>query len=287
MAIPPGSVFKIVSAIALLESRTLDARQSMDCQGYLTHPDGLRCAIYGRYGIGHGPVNLSDALAFSCNVYFFHHARAMEPAVISEWARNLGVGQPSGVNLPFEAAGSLPGDDDFRRSGPGKWRVADTQALAIGQSSLTMTPLQVVRLMAAVANGGYLVKPRLDVSETALSEKVVGLQPSTLDAVREGLERVVADSEGTAHRTVYLENLSIAGKTGTAETGAGRVDHAWFAGYAPAEQPRVALVVVLEHAGDGGSLAGPVAHRLFQRMQALGYFGPVETAEKSFPAGKG
>jgi len=91
--------------------------------------------------------------------------------------------------------------------------------------------------------------------------------------VRRGLQRVVADPDGTAHRTVYLDEVSIAGKTGTAETGGGRADHAWFAGYAPAERPRVALVVVLEHGGGAAEVAGPVVKKLVQRLDRLGYFG--------------
>jgi cell division protein FtsI/penicillin-binding protein 2 len=94
----------------------------------------------------------------------------------------------------------------------------------------------------------------------------------TLAAVRVGLERVVSDPRGTGHTTVQSDQVSIAGKTGTAETGGSAGDHAWFAGYAPAEQPRVAFVVVLEHAGDGSSAAGPLARRLAERMDQLGYF---------------
>ncbi len=100
----------------------------------------------------------------------------------------------------------------------------------------------------------------------------MGLKVSTLEEIREGLRRVVSDSKGTARETVFVESVAIAGKTGTAETGADRADHAWFAGYAPADNPKLAFVVVLEHSGSGGEVAGPVAKRLVLRMRQLGYF---------------
>lgn len=105
--------------------------------------------------------------------------------------------------------------------------------------------------------------------------------------MREGLCRVVEDPSGTAYDTVRLPHLAIAGKTGTAESGGPQQDHAWFAGYVPAESPRYAFVVVLEHAGSGATAAGSVARNLVQRMQQLGYFGGKETAEKPIPPGKG
>jgi penicillin-binding protein 2 len=159
-------------------------------------------------------------------------------------------------------------------------------SLAIGQGGLTATPLQVARMMAAVANGGRLVTPHViqrgqnsflrgsaegGAKEPDLAEKSSDplLSPAV---VREGLQRVVADRQGTAHATVFVESIAIAGKTGTAETGGGRAAHAWFAGYAPADRPRLAFVVVLEHAGSGGAAAGPVAKRLVLRMKELRMF---------------
>jgi penicillin-binding protein 2 len=103
-------------------------------------------------------------------------------------------------------------------------------------------------------------------------QPIKGLSDSTLNVIREGLERVVADPDGTAHETVFFSELAIVGKTGTAETGGDFPDHAWFAGYAPADTPKAAFVVVLEHAGHGGLAAAPVARHLVERMQQLGYF---------------
>jgi len=293
MAVPPGSVFKILSAVALLEASAVDPLEPFFCRGYLDQPDRLRCASYIRHGIGHGEVTLADALAQSCNVYFFHHAGRLGPGPLVDWALRFGFGRPTNVDLPGESAGCLPTPLSIESLEGHRWRPADTQAMAVGQGSLTATPLQVVCMMAAVANGGRLVTPHVvsglglpeladDQSPADLPElsddpirippprMIPGLQPETLAAVREGLARAVSHANGTAHGTVYLESVAVAGKTGTAQTGRDRTDHAWFAGYVPADRPRLALVVVLEHSGDGGEAAGPVAKRLILRMQQLG-----------------
>lgn len=288
MALPPGSVFKTVAAVAMLEGRTADPASPFFCQGYLHQPDHQRCAIYVRHGTGHGEVTLPRALAVSCNVYFFHHAEALNPAVLVQWADRFGFGRATGVDLPGEATGTLPTPDTIRRLEGHAWHSADTQAVTIGQGSLTATPLQIARLMAAVANGGQLVTPHVaravalpDDAQAPQAEAGVSftpprpireLKPETLAAIREGLNQVVADSEGTAHGTVYLETIAIAGKTGTAQAGAALADHAWFAGYVPADKPRMAIVVVLEHAGDAATAAGPVVRRLVRQMQQFGMF---------------
>lgn len=294
MAIPPGSVFKILSAIALLESNTIAADDMLHCRGYLNRPDRLRCLIYKTRGIGHGPVELSAALAQSCNVFFFHFAAESGPGPIVDWARRLGFGRPTGIDLPGETLGFVPSAVQRPPNRP-VWNPADTQALAIGQSELLVTPLQVGRLIAAVANGGMLVEPRvartLALDETpdaaddvaclapAVARRIEGLRPGTLEAVRPGLEAAVASPEGTAHRSVYLPEMAIAGKTGTAETGEGRADHAWMAAYLPAEAPRAVIVVALEHAGGGADAAGPIVKRLALAMQHLGYFGRSRLAD--------
>ncbi|MFH1264816.1 MAG: penicillin-binding transpeptidase domain-containing protein [Planctomycetota bacterium] len=304
MAIPPGSVFKTVSAAALLEAAAVDPNERFFCRGHLDRPDRLRCAIYTRHGIGHNEITLADALAESCNVYFFHHAGQLGPDPWIDWALRFGFGQATGVDLPGEAAGTLPTPATIRDLEGHAWRTADTQMLAIGQGSLQVTPLQVARMMAAVANGGLLVTPHV-VSGLGLPEladrqsaarapepwddpirvpaprRIPGLDASTLAVIRDGLRRVVSDARGTAHGTVDIESIPIAGKTGTAETGPGRLEHAWFAGYVPADKPKLAFVVVLEHAGDAAEAAGPVANRLVRHMQQLGHL-----AKRRMLAGK-
>lgn len=272
MALPPGSVFKIVTAIALLEARAVTPETPFACRGYLDDPSQWRCAIFRRQGIGHGDLTLADALARSCNVYFLHHAAQMGPEPLVAWATRLGMGSPTGIDLPGESAGLLPTPESVERRENRAWGRDETLALAIGQGSLQVTPLQVARLLAAVANGGRLVTPHIVQSEEVPSLAIAELHRSTLQAVQEGLRRVVADPQGTAHATVALATVDVAGKTGTAETDREGAEHAWFAGYAPAEQPKVVLVVALEHAGNADEAAGPVAKRIVVRLEQLGYF---------------
>ena len=282
MALPPGSVFKIISAAAVLDAGA-DPQAPVDCQGYLHQPDALRCAIFKRYGVGHGPVTLADALARSCNVYFFHHAEQFGAAPIIDWARRFQLGRSTGIDLPGEVSGNLPtnrstqnSDSITLASASTAAIAADSRLLAIGQGPLTATPLQIVRVAAAIANGGKLVTPHLatrpSVAVVTESHPIPGLTVDMIDAIRTGLGRAVTDPEGTAHATVESTEISIAGKTGTAQTGNNQPDDAWFAGYAPADHPRLAFVVVLEHAGNAETAAGPIVRRLVERMNDLGCF---------------
>lgn len=275
MALAPGSVFKIVSAAAAIESGKMNPDVPIMCRGYLDRPDQHRCLIYRHYNVGHGETRLSDALCRSCNVYFFTAARRMGPAGLVEWSRKFGIGQSTGVDLPSEGNGHLPYPNEVVRGRQRRWQPAETLGLAIGQADLLVTPLQMARVMAAVANGGQLVTPHLAAESGPVSvetgpsfrpvfsypepQPIEGLQSETLAHIREGLEMVVNHPSGTAYKTVQMKEVRIAGKTGTAESGG--ADHAWFAGYVPADQPRIAFVVVLEHGGSGSKAAGPVARQ--------------------------
>jgi len=272
MAIAPGSLFKVISAFALLESGTLAAAEEFACQGYWQRPDRLRCAIFSRTGKGHGTVDLASALSQSCNTYFFTGVETLDPIVLTNWARDFGLGVPTGVDLPAEVAGQVPDPDQAT------WRLADTQALAIGQSTLLVTPLQMARVMAAIANGGTLVRPHVVRSavEGASSQSLPtpfleSLGDDSLVAVQTALEQVVADEQGTAHALATVQP-SVAGKTGTAQFHADLPEHAWFAGYVPAERPQFALVVVLEQAGNASTTAVPVTRGLVEAMGQLGCF---------------
>lgn len=292
MALPPGSVFKVLSAVAAVESRRIDPDRRYECRGFLERPDRLRCLLFTQHGIGHGPTNLSDALSRSCNVYFFHAAGVIGPEPIVDWARRFGIGRQTGIDLPFERGGHLPAPDvspiaDRDRSHNHAWHLSDTRSLAIGQSSLTVTPLQIARMMAAVANGGYLVTPfvarksgpQLASDDAAPSvsrrQAISGLSEGTLTRIRAALAKTVADPSGTAYKTVRTNEITIAGKTGTAQIGGGKPDHAWFAGYAPADNPRIAFAVVLEQAGSGGKAAGPVARQLVEALLIDGVLEPT------------
>jgi len=288
MAIPPGSVFKLVSALALLQSHMVRPGEAIDCRGYLGSPDQWRCALFRRQGVGHGHVDLADALCVSCNVFFFHHAGRLGPEALVSWALDLGFGQRTGVDLPGESAGTLPTPESAPQQWGRPWRKADTRLIAVGQGPVEVTPIQVARMVAAVANGGLLVTPHVaarlalpedpryaaEPSEPLLDlpppRPIPGLDVANLAVIQAGMRRVVADPAGTAHPGLYIDGLPVAGKTGTAQTGPGRLEHAWFAGYLPADSPQYAVVVVLEHAGNAGQTACPVAKRLALAMKRLG-----------------
>ncbi len=294
--LPPGSVFKTLTAFAVLESGQIDPDHAIHCRGYLDRPERHRCYNYRKYGVGHGDINLGDALCRSCNVYFFSAARIMGPGPICRWAKRFGFGRPTQIDLPGEPRGNLPWPTSSR------WYPGDTLGLAIGQSRLSVTPLQIVRMMAAVANGGYLITPHVardvgpmivesgraaDRDEGTVGElefvtasnltqrRIPGLSDKMLQRVREGLKKVVAHRTGTGYKHVRMKDIAIAGKTGTAEVGGDKGDHAWFAGFVPADQPRIAFVVVLEHAGSGGKVAGPVARKLVQAMLDVNLLTPT------------
>lgn len=327
MKLPPGSVFKTVSAVAVLESHRIDPDHQFECVGYLKDPKKLRCYTFSHFGHGHYGTDLTKAIAQSCNVYFFKAAQTLGPQPLVQWADEFGFGERTGIDVPGEIRGHVPrppepptksgskakielasherhgdGDDSLRPASPWEsegepsssaksasakrepWYEGDTLGLAIGQSRLAATPLQTARMMAAVANDGWLVTPHVAreisagfvdaaVASTTIEpnrHRLHGLSDGTLARVREGLEQVVAHPQGTGFKTVRMKEVAIAGKTGTAEIGNGKPDHAWFAGYVPADRPRIAFVIVLEQAGSGGKVAGPVAKRFVQLLQEHG-----------------
>ena len=295
MALPPGSTFKIVTAIAGLESGTITPDMPFECHGYLTNPEEHRCMIFRLFGATHGRVNLRTAMAQSCNVYFFDAARRMGIEPLVQWADLLEFGRMTGVDLPFEKTGTVP--HSSRSVAASETEAArrrferEALGLSIGQSRLTVTPLQMARLLAFVANDGWLVTPHLvsddgtarraaeiDTSPyRATRKRIPGVSTETLRAVRAGLTAAVEEPIGTGFKTVRLPGVSIAGKTGTAETAPGKPDHAWFTGYVPAENPRYVVVVALEHGGSGSKAAGPIARELVRSMAERGLLTDAHT----------
>lgn len=227
---------------------------------------------------GHGWVDLHRALVQSCNIYFYQAGLKVGIEALTRYARAFGLGAPTGIVLQGEKPGLVP----FFDWKPGRrGRAAqsgDTVNLSIGQGQLLATPLQVARLMAAVANGGILWKPRLvqrveRVDGTLLHAEAnemngyVELSPVVWEFMRLSFWGVV--NEGGTGAAARLPGLEIAGKTGTAQTMAKgepvrAPDHAWFAAYAPADDPQVVVVVLVERGGMGGQVAAPIARRIFQ-----------------------
>ena len=280
MAIPPGSVMKVITAAALLEGNIVQPEAPFYCQGYLNQPDELRCMLFRHQGVGHEDLNLAGALAVSCNTYFFHFAPKLGGQRLTQWSAMFGLGQKTGIELPGESSGHLPTPGQMRREYGTSWNETDSRSVSIGQGTLTATPLQVARAIGVIATEGKLLSPHLlshaDSQPNQQSSSqwlpAAGLSRQSLHVLRRGMQQAVNDPAGTAHASLSGLSVSVAAKTGTAESGRDRPDHAWIACYAPAEAPSVVIVVALEHAGSGSQSAGPIARRVVQQLDELGYF---------------
>jgi len=252
----PGSVFKIITAAAALEAGACDERSTFYCGGRLLLGGWtLRC--WKREG--HGAVDYLRGFAQSCNVMFATLGRRVGPEALAQMAARFGLGEETRIDLLGEVRGTVPTPRWKRQVKRLPWYPGDTCQMAIGQGDVLVTPVQVARAVAVVANGGYLVRPHVIAGESR-ERKRVELKPATLAALRAGLEAVAA--EGGTAASIANPYYRVAGKTGTAEAPSG-APHAWFAGYAPAEAPKVVVAVVLEHGGHGGEAAAPVAKQVF------------------------
>lgn len=250
---PPGSVFKIILAAAGLETNIIGVDDKFFCSGSME----IGNREFACWGL-HNEQNVVDALANSCNVFFYNLGLRLGPKVINEYALKFGLNKPTGIDLRGESAGFLPYTFWQRLTRHNRWFIGDTANLSIGQGEVLVTPLQIARMMAAIINGGKLISPKLLKSikdETRNvnlpSEPAVDLRISeeTLQIIRAGLIGAVDRPGGTAELLADLE-IPIAGKTGSAQVASGRA-HGWFVGYFPIEQPRFVICVFLEHAGSG------------------------------------
>jgi penicillin-binding protein 2 len=269
---PPGSVFKIVTAIAALEQGSVDPNDSVVCSGATrVYNHRFRCWKRG----GHGRVDLKRAIAQSCDVYFYHLGARLSIDPIASWSRKLGLGEATGVDLLGEKPGLVPDKQWSLRERGTMWFPGETVSVSIGQGPLLVTPLQVAVMMAAIANGGHLVRPHLARAAREETRSDVGLKPETLAFIKDALTAVV--NEGGTGGRARIASLLVAGKTGTAqvirqETHVDsaqleyeRRDHAWFASFAPVEDPKLVVVVFVEHGGHGSDAAAPLAKLLYER----------------------
>ncbi len=251
-----GSIFKVATAVAGLEERKVSPEATLPCTGrFLPNSRHFACWIWNRYQGVHGELALRQALERSCNCYFYEIGRRCEVSGVARWASALGIGAPTGLDLPGEAPGILP-----RRARSEN----DVLSLSIGQHELMVTPLQAAVMMAAIANGGNRVTPHVR-RGGAPAPQPIGISPASLREIRQGLTDVVHGAHGTAHQTA-LRDLAVAGKTSSAQTREGQNSHAWFAGYAPHDSPRYVVAVFVEFGGHGGEAAAPLAARIFERL---------------------
>jgi len=269
---PPGSVFKIVTTMAGLDSGAIDPSREFYCNGILRlHSWDFHDWKKG----GHGHIYLKQAIMQSCDIYFYRAGMAIGPDRMAAYARTFGLGSKTGIDLPSEAAGIVPDRKWKKKRFNQPWYPGENLPFAIGQGYLTVTPLQMARLMAVVANQGTLVTPHLLIGSRGASDRKIatGLPLDHFAPVREGLWEVVNNPSGTG-RPVKMKEMEIAGKTGTAQvisnrgpTGPGHHKiraHSWFVGFAPFADPKIVVAVLIENGGDGGDVAGPVARQLFK-----------------------
>lgn len=273
---PPGSIFKIIVAAAGLQEGTLTPMDSVYCNGEF-HLGNWTFKDW-KSG-GHGHTDLHGAIAQSCDIFFYQAGLKVGGDAMAHYAQAFGLGAPTGIDLGGERFGLVPLSPAQRQRSKRAWQAGDTVNMSIGQGQLLVTPLQVARMMGAVANGGILWKPRLVQrveradgtlaynSSSKMTERVE-LSPVVWAFLRHALTAVVREGTGTAAR---LPGLEIAGKTGTAQTiaksdSAKGQDHAWFASFAPADDPQVVVVVMVERGGHGGQVAAPIARAIYEAI---------------------
>lgn len=282
---PAGSTWKPITAIAAVEARQAQPNAILQCSPYV-EVDGQR---YRNFESDvDEPMDLVRALTTSCDTYFYELGQRLYDATPRNgrfepqplWARRLGMGEATGIDIGGDTPGRVPdaaykrrrfGDDRIQN----RWTSGDAILQSIGQGDVEVTPLQIARLYALLANGGSLVTPYIGASvvgqdgtvretfEAAPGERVP-IDPYVLAAIRRGLEGAVQDPDGTAYAAFAGFPIPVAGKTGTAEK-KGKRDFAWFAGYAPASNPELVVVCVIEQGGFGGETAAPAVRQVMAR----------------------
>jgi penicillin-binding protein 2 len=269
----PGSTFKVLMSIAGLESGAISPSTILHCGGSIN--------MYGRPFLcwkkgGHGAVDVHRALVQSCNVFFYQVGRSTGIETIARYADLFNIGRLTGIDVPGEAGGVLPSPAWKMRTRGEPWYAGETISVSIGQGILGVTPVQMAVLMSGVATG-KVPRPRLVRADPPEEPKPLPVSPGTFAVVRSALQDVV--EEGTGRRA-SLGLISVAGKTGTAQVykkSAGidadklpkdERDHAWFAGYAPADRPEIAFAVIVEHGGHGGTTAAPIVKKVLEAFFA-------------------
>jgi penicillin-binding protein 2 len=257
---PPGSVFKLVTAMAGLESGVITPYTSFHCKGYFKFSPKSR-PFKCWFSEGHGRVDLYRALERSCNVYFYNVGRLVGEKRISEYAHKLGFGEPISFELPAES-GLVPSSEWKRKIYRDAWYPGDTVTFAIGQGYLLVSPLQILRLVSAIATDGEMFEPKLviDDSKSARPHERLAVRKETFKALKQGMLQVVQSDRGTGQLAkVNFERF--AAKTGTAQAPPGK-SHAWFAGFFPYDNPKIAFVIFVERGGSGGLVCARIAKQL-------------------------
>lgn len=304
-AYPPGSIHKIMTAMAAMEEKVIEPDKKVYCPGYYHYGNNFfRCWKDG----GHGTVNFQEAIAESCDVYFYQLGLKLGVDRLAHYAHLWGLGQKTGIDLEGEKSGLIPTRQWKKKWHNSDWQEGETLSVAIGQGYNLVTPLQAVIMTAQLANGGRRITPylverigRVEGEVEYVRDKApvdsIPVSAETLEALRRALEAAVLGPGGTARR-VLSTVTSIAGKTGTAQVvseqlkrkllAQGRArreveDHAWFVGYAPTDRPEIAVSVLVENGGSGGAMAAPLAKSVIEKYFSLkGSEDVRETSSVSF-----
>lgn len=264
----PGSTFKPVTLLAGLEAGTIRTGDSFDCTGGL-QVGNRRFGCWNKRG--HGRVEAFTAMLQSCDVWFYQEGLRTGVDTIARMAAQFGLGRPTGIDYASDKTGLLPTPDWKRTHRNERWWDGDTAQLAIGQSFLLATPLQMANVAATLGNGGLRFRPyiaqRIESPEGQVLQQTQPLvlnrldaKPKNIETVRQSMLQAVESSSGTGHHA-DIPGLAVAGKTGTAEfdTPHGRINRAWFIGFAPYQDPSIALSILIEDGSSGGHTAAPVA----------------------------
>lgn len=262
---PPGSTFKILAAIAGLESGAITKSSTLFCGG------GFNYGRYYKCHGAHGNVNVVQAIEASCNTFFYQLIFKVGLDTLAAYANSFGMGHKTGIDLPEEKPGLIPTNAYYEKRLGENWPRGNLVSLGIGQGEISVTPLQLAHFVALVANNGksfvpHVVKGYLDEQRNLVPLKFkevnTGVNLETLEIVKKGMFDVVNGNRGTARR-IRLDDILIAGKTGTAQNPHGK-DHALFIAFAPFDNPKIACAVVVENSGFGSTYAAPIAQKLIE-----------------------
>lgn len=293
-AYPPGSTSKIIWAIAGLAEKKITPTTELNCSGYVVlNNRAYHCHKAG----GHGALNVEKAIMVSCNVFFYQLGQMLGLSKMTKYLEMFGYGRPTGIDLPGEEAGTAPSEKWKLKQFGERWYPGDSVPISIGQGYFIATPLQMATMIATVANGGSRYRPLLVrkiqntlIGQTRMFEPVSEKLPVSSDIfakVREYAVNVVGNARGTGGKA-RIEGVAIGGKTGTAQVSVlGREgdkfkDHAWFIAFAPAEAPTIAMAVVVENTGHGGTFAAPIARAVMEK-----HFRKTGVIPEEIPEGSG
>lgn len=297
----PGSTFKMITAIAGLETGAITPTEKINDVGVYKKAHEPACWIWNSYGMTHGWLNVTDAIIHSCNYFFYEVGYRVTIDNIAKYAKYYGLGQKTNVELPMEEEGVVATRDKAKERGD-EWQIGETLSAAIGQSYNSYTPIQMAKYISMLTNGGKpidvsIVKSVIDVNGNQISKEEItkfvnaklglekqekedlNIKKENLEAILKGMKGVTSEEGGTAYSTFADFNIELGGKTGSAQTDVNGKVNGWFVGFAPYDEPEVAVVVLVENAGSG-SYTAEVARDILQE-----YFGMnMEKVEENLTA---